>query len=142
MEGRKQKAREGKWNGGFAPYGYKLVNGELQIAEDEVDVIKLIYDKFIHTTMGANSIAKYLNDHGYVKKQRQNGTLNTFSAHFVKLVLDNPIYCGKIAFGRKKNEKVAGKRNEYHIVRQHEFPFTPYKSNKNKRQPLWLPLCF
>lgn len=22
MEGRKQKAREGKWNGGFAPYGY------------------------------------------------------------------------------------------------------------------------
>ena len=34
MEGRKQKAREGKWNGGFAPYGYELVNGELQIAED------------------------------------------------------------------------------------------------------------
>ena len=30
MEGRKQKAREGKWNGGFAPYGYELVNGELQ----------------------------------------------------------------------------------------------------------------
>ena len=23
MEGRKQKAREGKWNGGFAPYGFK-----------------------------------------------------------------------------------------------------------------------
>ena len=22
MEGRIQKAREGKWNGGFAPYGY------------------------------------------------------------------------------------------------------------------------
>ena len=32
MEGRKQKAREGKWNGGFAPYGYKLENGELKIA--------------------------------------------------------------------------------------------------------------
>ena len=27
MEGRRQKAREGKWNGGFAPYGYKLVDG-------------------------------------------------------------------------------------------------------------------
>ena len=36
MEGRKQKAREGKWNGGFAPYGYKLVDGSLFIAEDEV----------------------------------------------------------------------------------------------------------
>ena len=27
MEGRRQNAREGKWNGGFAPYGYKLVDG-------------------------------------------------------------------------------------------------------------------
>ena len=25
MEGRMQKAREGKWNGGFAPYGYALI---------------------------------------------------------------------------------------------------------------------
>ena len=41
MEGRRQKAREGKWNGGFAPYGYELVNGELQIAEDEAEIIRL-----------------------------------------------------------------------------------------------------
>ena len=27
MEGRRQKAREGKWNDVFAPYGYKLVDG-------------------------------------------------------------------------------------------------------------------
>ncbi len=27
MEGRRQKAREGRWNGGFAPCGYTLVNG-------------------------------------------------------------------------------------------------------------------
>lgn len=25
MAGHEQKAREGRWNGGFAPYGYKLV---------------------------------------------------------------------------------------------------------------------
>lgn len=43
MEGRKQKTREGKWNGGFAPYGYKLVDGSLFIAEDEVEVIKIIF---------------------------------------------------------------------------------------------------
>ena len=28
MEGRMQKAREGKWNGGFAPYGYSLIDPE------------------------------------------------------------------------------------------------------------------
>ena len=46
MEGRRQKAREGKWNGGFAPYGYQLINGELHIAEDEAEVIRIIYDKY------------------------------------------------------------------------------------------------
>ena len=69
MEGRKQKAREGKWNGGFAPYGYELVNGELQIAEDEAEIIRLTYDKFIHTNMGISAIAAWLNQHGYKKKE-------------------------------------------------------------------------
>ena len=50
MEGRRQKAREGKWNGGFAPYGYKLVDGSLAIAEDEAEMIRLIFDKYIHTS--------------------------------------------------------------------------------------------
>ena len=122
MEGRKQKAREGKWNGGFAPYGYELVDGELKIAEDEAEIIRIIYDKFIHTTMGAGTVAKYLNRQGYIKKKRQNGTLDAFTAHFVKLVLDNPIYCGKIAFGRRKTEKIQGSRNEYHVVKQEEYP--------------------
>lgn len=48
MAGREQKAREGKWNGGFAPYGYKLVDGKLKIAEDEAEVIRIIYDRYIH----------------------------------------------------------------------------------------------
>ena len=122
MEGRKQKAREGKWNGGFAPYGYKLEDGELKIAEDEDEVIRVIYDKFIHTTMGANGVAKYLNHQGYKKKKRQNGTLDTFTAHFVKIVLDNPIYCGKIAFGRRKTEKIQGTRNQFHVVKQDDYP--------------------
>ena len=52
VEGRRQKARECKWNGGFAPYGYQLINGELHIAEDEVEIIRIIYDKFVNTTMG------------------------------------------------------------------------------------------
>ena len=38
------------------------------IAEDEAEVIRLIYDRYIHTNEGTSSVAKYLNDHGYVKK--------------------------------------------------------------------------
>lgn len=122
MAGRKQKAREGKWNGGFAPYGYKLENGELIIAEDEVEVIQVIYKQFTTTNMGINSIASYLNNNGYKKKMRQNNTLDAFSASFVKGVLDNPVYCGKLAYGRRKNEKIQGVRNQFHIVKQKDFP--------------------
>ncbi len=49
MKGKRQKAREGKWNGGFAPYGYALVEGSLAIAEDEAEIIRLIFDKYWST---------------------------------------------------------------------------------------------
>lgn len=61
MEGRRQKAREGKWNGGFAPHGYKLVDGYLEIAEDEAEIIRLIFEKYVTTSMGLGGVAKDLN---------------------------------------------------------------------------------
>ncbi len=122
MAGREQKAKEGKWNGGFAPYGYRLDNGQLLIAEDEAEVIRLIFDRYIHTNDGINGVCSYLNSHGYTKKLRQNGTIPGFSSGFVKGVLDNPVYAGKIAYGRRKTEKKIGTRNEMHVVEQSEFP--------------------
>ena len=138
MEGRKQKAREGKWNGGFAPYGYKLVNGYLEIAEDEAEVIRLIFDKYTSTTMGAPGIAEYLNEHGYEKKKRQNNTLDMFSVNFIKKVLDNPVYCGKLAYGRRKTEKIPGTRNQYHVVAQEEYPVYDGVHEAIVSEEIWL----
>lgn len=121
MEGRKQKAREGKWNGGFAPYGYKLVDGKLEIAEDEAEAVRMIYQLYVKTEMGSNGIAKQLQLQGIQKKARQNGTNTLFSAHLVRLILDNPVYCGKIAFGRRSNQKIRGTRNEYRTVKQKNY---------------------
>ena len=122
MAGREQKAREGKWNGGFAPYGYRLENGELVIAEDEVEIIQMIFDQYIHTNDGINGIANYLNNHGYTKKLRQNGTIPGFSSSFIKKIIDNLVYMGKIAYGRRRTEKKTGTRNETHIVEHSDFP--------------------
>ena len=122
MAGREQKAREGKWNGGFASYGYKLENGELVIAEDEVEIVQMIFDRYIHTNDGINGVANYLNNHGYTKKLRQNGTIPGFSSSFIKKIIDNQVYMGKIAYGRRRTEKKTGTRNETHIVEQSEFP--------------------
>jgi site-specific DNA recombinase len=121
MEGRIQKAREGKWNGGFAPYGYKLVDGKLEINEEEAVAIRTIYDQYVHTDIGANGIAKYLENHGIRKIQRQNGKNPLFHAHLIRMILKNPVYCGKIAYGRRKTEKVHGTRNEYKLVEQENY---------------------
>ena len=121
MEGRIQKAREGKWNGGFAPYGYQLIDGKLQINEEEAEAIRVIYEQYTATDMGANGIAKYLENHGIHKIQRQNGKNPLFDAHLIRLILKNPVYCGKIAYGRRKTEKVHGTRNEYRLVEQDNY---------------------
>lgn len=121
MEGRIQKAREGKWNGGFAPYGYKLVDGELVINEEEAEAIRVIFDQYVNTNTGANGIAKYLEDHGIHKLVRQNGKTPLFDASLIRKILKNPVYCGKIAYGRRKMEKIHGTRNDYHLVEQDNY---------------------
>lgn len=121
MEGRIQKAREGKWNGGFAPYGYQLVDGKLEINEKEAVAIRVIFDQYVNTNIGSNGIAKYLENHGIRKIQRQNGKNPLFDAHLVRLILRNPVYCGKIAYGRRRTEKVHGTRNDYHLVEQENY---------------------
>ena len=39
--------------------GWKM--GELVIAEDEVEIIQMIFDRYIHTNDGINGVANYLN---------------------------------------------------------------------------------
>ena len=137
MEGRKQKAREGKWNGGFAPYGYKLVDGELIIEEDEAEAIRIIFDKFVHTNLGYNGVVNYLNNNGIKKKARQNGYLTQFTVATVKAILDNPVYYGKIAYGRRKTTKIEGTRNEYHVVPQKEFDVYDGRHKAIVDEQLW-----
>ena len=105
MEGRIQKAREGKWNGGFAPYGYKLEKGQLFINEEEAAAIRVIFDQYVHTDTGANGLAKYLATHGIHKIQRQSGKNHLFDAALIRRILKNPVYCGKIAYGRRRTER-------------------------------------
>ena len=121
MEGRRQKAREGKWNGGFAPYGYNLEDGKLYINEEEAEAIRIIFDQYIHTGSGSIGIAKYLANHGIQKRPRQNGTNPLFDAALIRNIIKNPVYCGKIAYGRRRTEKVNGTRDEYHLVEKDDY---------------------
>ncbi len=50
----------------------------------------------------------------------------------------NPVYSGKIAFGRRKTEKVHGTRNEYKMTRQKEFLIAPGIHEAIVSEEAWL----
>ena len=121
MEGRMQKAREGKWNGGFVPYGYALIDGKLVVNEEEAVAIRTIFDQYVNTDLGANGIAKYLENHGIHKIARQNGKNPLFDAALIRRIIQNPVYSSKISYGRRRIEKVHGTRNEYRQVKKDDY---------------------
>lgn len=47
-----------------------------------------------------------------------------FAAAYIQDILRNPTYCGKIAYGRRKQEKVHGTRNDYRIVWNDDYLLT------------------
>ena len=116
--GRYQKARNGLWNGAQAPFGYRLDSGKLVIQEDEAEVVRIIFDRYVHTPDGIHKIAVWLNAHGYKKEPRGNGKHVFFNPETLKNILDNPVYAGKIAYDRRRMEQVEGENNEFHPVRQ------------------------
>ena len=137
MNGRKEKARQGGWNGGFAPYGYFLKDKQLFIQETEADAVRIIFDKFANTNMGFTKIAKYLNLQGIEKISRANGSLTQWSTHFVRMIIDNPVYCGKIAFGRRAREKVKGTKNEYKQTPQENYILAEGQHEAIISEELW-----
>ncbi len=67
---------EGHYKGGNAPYGYDLVKSgrinkrkhevyDLAVNEAEANLVRIIFDKYVHEGYGAQRIATYLNNQGY-----------------------------------------------------------------------------
>lgn len=102
MAGRKEKARQGLFNGGLTPYGYQCdkETGKLIIVENEAKVIRLIFEKYNTTNMGFASIAKWLKEQGYEKGERTKRSYGLFNERNIKGIIDNPIYKGVLTYGR------------------------------------------
>ena len=128
--GREEKAKSGGWNGGFAPYGYWLDKsegegkGKLVAVEEQREVVKIIFQKFLYENMGYTAITGFLNRMGYKRPPAKNAVKPSYgewSTGQVKRILSNPLYTGKIAYGRRRTEKVAGTDNTYHLVKQDNY---------------------
>lgn len=139
MEGRKQKAREGKWNGGPAPYGYRLdpQKGTLQVEQEEAQIVRQIFWHYVHEDMGVDKICNYLNQHGYKKPKYRDRELDYFTRSFVLRILDNPVYVGKIAYGKSTTEKIRGVRNQYHRVKSQDYILADGRHEPIISEQLW-----
>jgi site-specific DNA recombinase len=105
--GMKQRAQQGKWNGGAA-LGYKSVEIEgstnrkrketkLIVVEQEAAIVQFIFKKY-ENGQGLRSIANELNHMGHKTKRGR-----AFSVTTIKGILSNPLYIGKIRFNKQQD---------------------------------------
>lgn len=105
----REMVKAGKFVGGKAPYGYKLVpSGEisnhgrllkkLEIEPKEAEVVQKIYSYAIHQGFGYDRIAKALNAEGIPPITTDKWKNSTIAS-----ILKNPIYMGYYSINRRKN---------------------------------------
>ena len=137
MDGGEKKVRRGGWKGEWSRYGYYQKYNQLLIEEKEVEAIRIIFDKVGNSERGLGGVAKYLNLQGIKKIPRQNGKLETWSSHLIRQILDNHVYCGKIAYGRRTREKVKGTKNEYKQVHTDDYSLEEGQHEGIVSEELW-----
>ncbi len=125
VRGRQASAKEGKYVGSVAPYGYKKIKLEndkgytLEIIEEQADVVRMIFNWYAEGAdvngekkrLGLHAIAYRLNQLG-IKSQ---GKKDYWTIYGVRNMLVNPVYIGKIRWGYRKVKKIVtsdGKRRK------------------------------
>ena len=100
-----QMVREGRFRGGVAPFGYKLVPSgvlnkrkhevmKLEIDEDEARVIRMMFDLCIGSGYGRFKIASFLNEQGILTREGKRWHEAT-----VGHILHNIMYTGILRSG-------------------------------------------
>ncbi|MCL9637757.1 recombinase family protein [Bacillus zanthoxyli] len=95
--GMEKKTKLGKWKGGTPPYGYKVVDKQLIINEDEKDVVKTVFE--LSKTLGFYTVAKQLSLKGF--STRKGGDWHVDS---VRDIANNPVYAGYLTFNESLKE--------------------------------------
>lgn len=118
LAGRQQKARSGLWNGAQAPFGYSLDNKKLVVEPSETEIVKRIFRLYTEEGQSLQYITRKLNDENVTRQQRGNTKISGFTDRTIRAILKNPVYEGKIAYGRRHTVKVEGTNNETKVVKQ------------------------
>ena len=100
--------KDGRFVGGKAPYGYKLVlSGEISnhgralhklvIVPEQAEIVRQIYSYAVNQGMGFQKIANTLNKNGVLAP-----ILEKWKSGTVRSILTNPIYMGYVSYNRRQ----------------------------------------
>lgn len=138
MAGRQEKARQGLFNGGLTPYGYVCdKGGKLHVVKEEAETVRLIFEKYVQTTVGPTGVAELLNNMGYKKTVKRPQEVDYFTRPFVLKILKNPVYLGHIAYGKTTSEKRKDDPESYHRVEADDYILTKDVHEAIVSQELW-----
>ena len=107
-----QLTEEGLYTGGSIPFGYKLENKgrvnkrnrevfDLAVDENEAEIIRLIFHKYVDEGYGAQRLCRFLHDNG-VKSRDGKGFPNTSLNRMIK----NVMYTGIIKNGDSQSQYI------------------------------------
>lgn len=107
-----QLTEEGHYTGGAVPFGYRTVDKgrvnkknrtvlDFEVDEDEAEIVRLIFQKYVTEGYGALRISRYLHEQG-IKHRDGRGFPNTSLNRIIK----NVIYTGIIKNGESQSEYI------------------------------------
>lgn len=91
--GQKRRMEAGVVFGNNSIYGFDLTGGKLTVKEDEAQVVRHIYHKFLHQGKGTHVIARELYEEGVPPPQSASGK---WSCVMVRRILRNEKYAGDV----------------------------------------------
>lgn len=119
--GSQRAARLGNWLGGIVPFGYQVVDKQLQISDDlmpgcnlsEAEVIQLIFDLAGNQKMSNIKIADYLNalkiptryDLDKIKGKRKKNTASAWYPSRIRSIILSTTYKGTHEYGKRPSNK-------------------------------------
>ncbi len=116
LSGKLRRAQEGRNPGFRPPYGYQVDVGGGVFAVEPVEavVVRQIYDLY-RDGSGALAITYRLNQEGVQFRGGRSWSVST-----VKKILENPLYCGDLQYGRLSRNPNWGKQEGESFYRHHE----------------------
>lgn len=128
--GMREKAERGGYQA-RPPLGYKIVSHKEPpvIVPEEAEIVKLIFEKYVHDGMGLFEIARLLNRHNFKTSHGKE-----FERRSIEYILQNPTYCGMVRWNRTINESKEIRPESEWIIAEGEQPAIISKELFDKAQ--------